>query len=153
MSDEGEVLQKRDDTLSYKTQIINGMNKETLVRPYMLFNEQLFRFELYRTCDGNYLFLDIHHIIADGTSLGIIINDINRAYSGEKLETEKYTSYDLALDNKDALAGDAYKNAENYYKSCFEKLVEVLISIRIKAEPFQQQSFIIGKPVNFLYRM
>lgn len=121
MSDEGEVLQKRDDTLSYKTQIINGMNKETLVRPYMLFNEQLFRFELYRNCDGNYLFLDIHHIIADGTSLGIIINDINRAYSGEKLETEKYTSYDLALDNKDALAGDAYKNAENYYKSVFEK--------------------------------
>ena len=121
MSDEGEVLQKRDDTLSYKTQIINGMNKETLVRPYMLFNEQLFRFELYRTCDGNYLFLDIHHIIADGTSLGIIINDINRAYGGEKLETEKYTSYDLALDNKDALAGDAYKNAENYYKSVFEK--------------------------------
>ena len=121
MSDEGEVLQRRDDTLSYKTQIINGMNKETLVRPYMLFNEQLFRFELYRTCDGNYLFLDIHHIIADGTSLGIIINDINRAYSGEKLETEKYTSYDLALDNKDALAGDAYKNAENYYKSVFEK--------------------------------
>ena len=121
MSDEGEVLQKRDDTLSYKTQIINGMNKETLVRPYMLFNEQLFRFELYRTCDGNYMFLDIHHIIADGTSLGIIINDINRAYSGEKLETEKYTSYDLALDNKDALAGDAYKNAENYYKSVFEK--------------------------------
>lgn len=121
MSDEGEVLQKRDDTLSYKTQIINGMNKETLVRPYMLFNEQLFRFELYRTCDGNYLFLDIHHIIADGTSLSIIINDINRAYSGEKPETEKYTSYDLALDNKDALAGDVYKNAENYYKSVFEK--------------------------------
>lgn len=121
MSDEGEVLQKRDDTLSYKTQIINGMNKETLVRPYMLFNEQLFRFELYRTCDGNYLFLDIHHIIADGTSLGIIINDINMAYGGEKLETEKYTSYDLALDNKDALAGDVYKNAENYYKSVFEK--------------------------------
>ena len=121
MSDEGEVLQKRDDALSYKTQIINGMNKETLVRPYMLFNEQLFRFEIYRTCDGNYLFLDIHHIIADGTSLSIIINDINRAYSGETLETEKYTSYDLALDNRDALAGDVYKNAESYYKSVFEK--------------------------------
>ena len=120
MSDEGEVLQKRDDALTYKTQIINGMNRETLVRPYMLFNEQLFRFEIYRTCDGNYLFLDIHHIVADGTSLGIILNDINRAYSGEKLEVEAYTSYDLALDNRDALASDAYKNAENYYKSIFE---------------------------------
>ena len=119
-SDEGEVLQKRDDALTYKTQIINGMNRETLVRPYMLFNEQLFRFEIHRTCDGNYLFLDIHHIVADGTSLGIILNDINRAYSGEKLEVEEYTSYDLALDNRDALASDAYKNAENYYKSVFE---------------------------------
>ena len=120
MSDEGEVLQKRNDALTYKTQIINGMNRETLVRPYMLFNEQLFRFEIHRTCDGNYLFLDIHHIVADGTSLGIILNDINRAYSGEKLEVEAYTSYDLALDNRDALASDAYKNAENYYKSIFE---------------------------------
>ena len=120
MSDEGEVLQKRNDAFTYKTQIINGMNRETLVRPYMLFNEQLFRFEIHRTCDGNYLFLDIHHIVTDGTSLGIILNDINRAYSGEKLEVEEYTSYDLALDNRDALASDAYKNAENYYKSVFE---------------------------------
>ena len=120
MSDEGEVLQKRNDAFTYKTQIINGMNRETLVRPYMLFNEQLFRFEIHRTCDGNYLFLDIHHIVADGTSLGIILNDINRAYSGERLEVEEYTSYDLALDNREALASDAYKNAENYYKSVFE---------------------------------
>ena len=37
MSDEGEVLQKRNDAFTYKTQIINGMNRETLVRPYMLF--------------------------------------------------------------------------------------------------------------------
>ena len=100
MNEEGEVLQKREDSLSCKTQIINGMNRETLVRPYMLFNEQLFRFEIYRTCEGNYLFLDLHHIIADGTSLAIILNDINRVYSGEKLEQETYTSYDLALDNR-----------------------------------------------------
>ncbi len=121
MNEDGDVLQKREDGLSYKTQILNGMNRETLVRPYMLFNEQLFRFEIYRTCDGNYLFLDLHHIIADGTSLAIIMNDINRAYSGEILETETYTSYDLALDNQDAVKGDVYKKAENYYKSVFDK--------------------------------
>ena len=120
MDENGEVLQKRDDQLGYKTQILNEMNRETLVRSYMLFNEQLFRFEIYRTCNGNYLFLDIHHIIADGTSLGIILNDINRAYNGETLEKEKYTSYDLALDNRDALKSDAYENAEKYYRSVFE---------------------------------
>ena len=31
-----------------------------------------------------------------------------------------YLSYDLALDNRDALKSDTYKNAENYYKSVFE---------------------------------
>ena len=45
MDDNGNVLQKRNDGLSYKTPILNGMNRDTLVRPYMLFNEQLFRFE------------------------------------------------------------------------------------------------------------
>lgn len=152
MSDEGEVLQKRDDALTYKTQIINGMNRETLVRPYMLFNEQLFRFEIHRTCDGNYLFLDIHHIVADGTSLGIILNDINRAYSGEKLEVEEYTSYDLALDNREALASDAYKNAENYYKSVFENAGGSTTSIQTRAEQLQPQRCIIVRPVSSPYR-
>jgi len=32
---------------------------------------------------------------------------INRAYAGENLEAEKYTSYDLALDNSDALKSAA----------------------------------------------
>ena len=36
------------------------------------------------------------------------------------LKQKKYTSYDLALDNSDALKSDVYKNAENYYKSVFE---------------------------------
>ena len=121
MNENGDILQSRDDEMPYKTPIIDGMEKETLVRPYMLFNEQLFRFEIHRTSAGNYLFLDVHHIIADGTSLEILINDINRAYSGETLEKETYTSYELALDNQDALASDAYKNAENYYRSVFEK--------------------------------
>lgn len=73
MDDNGNVLQKRNDGLSYKTPILNGMNRDTLVRPYMLFNEQLFRFEIYRTCDGNYLFLDLHHIVADGTCCGCAV--------------------------------------------------------------------------------
>ena len=42
MDENGDVLQRRNDDLPCRTQIFNGMNRETLVRPYMLFNEQLF---------------------------------------------------------------------------------------------------------------
>ena len=72
-----------------KTQIVDGMDRETLVRPYMLFNEQLFRFEIHRTCAGNYLFLGICITsLRMEPLLELSLNDINRAYSGEKLEAE-----------------------------------------------------------------
>ena len=96
------------------------MNKETLVRPYMLFNEKLFRFEIYRTCEGNYLFLDLHHIVADGTSLAIIMNDINRAYSGEKLDRRPIPPMILLWTTGMPLPEIFIKNAEGYYRSVFE---------------------------------
>ncbi|MCH5210846.1 MAG: amino acid adenylation domain-containing protein, partial [Oscillospiraceae bacterium] len=120
MDEDGEIRQRRNDDLPFEVEIISDMDKETLVRPFGLFNEQLFRIEIHITHDGSYLFMDLHHLIADGTSLGIIIQDINKAYSGEALETEVYTAYDAALDNEKLLKTDAYKNAEDYYTSIFE---------------------------------
>ena len=129
------------------------MNRDTLVRPYMLFNEQLFRFEIYRTCDGNYLFLDLHHIVADGTSLAIIINDINRAYSGEKLEPEGYTSYDLALDNRDAWQVISIKMQRIIISQYLNMQVEASASIRTKTVRLQQQNFTTERPDPFPCRM
>ena len=120
MDDDGEIRQRRNDDLPYEAEIISGMDKDALVRPFGLFNERLFRFEIHIAHDGSYLFMDIHHLITDGTSLAVIISDINKAYSGEKLEPEVYTAYDAALDNEKLLKTDAYKKAEDYYASIFE---------------------------------
>lgn len=120
MDEDREIRQRRNDDLPYDAEIISGMDKEKLVRPFGLFNERLFRIEIYITHDGSYLFMDIHHLITDGTSLAVIISDINKAYSGENLEAEAYTAYDAALDNEKLLKTDAYKNAEEYYTSIFD---------------------------------
>ena len=120
MDEGGEIRQRRDDSLPSEVKILDEMDMEHLVRPYGLFNEPLYRFEIYRTLEGNYLFIDLHHLIADGTSLGILIEHINRAYSGESLPTEAYTSYDAALDHEAAVKSDAYKAAEEFYRSEFQ---------------------------------
>lgn len=119
MDEDGEIRQRRDDTLPAEVSIKDDMDMENLVRPYGLFNEPLYRFEIYRTMEGNYLFIDLHHLIADGSSLGILIEQINRAYSGESISKETYTSYDAALDNEAAVKSDAYKEAEQFYRSQF----------------------------------
>jgi len=120
MDEDGEIRQRRNDDLEYTIEIIDGMDREKLVRPFGLFHEPLFRFEIHRTHDGSYLFLDVHHLIADGTSLAVILSDIGRAYAGEMLAQEAYTAYDAALDNEHAVQGEEYARAEEYFCSIFE---------------------------------
>ena len=117
MDEDGEIRQRRNDHLEYTAEIIDGMDREKLVRPFPLFQEPLFCFEIHRTHEGSYLFLDVHHLIADGTSLSVILSDIDRAYQGEKLTAETYTAYDAALDNERAIQGEKYKKAEEFYAS------------------------------------
>lgn len=119
MDSDGEIRQRRNDDMPYETEIISGMDKKMLVRPFGLFNEPLFRFEIHTTHEGSYLFMDMHHLIVDGTSFEIIISDINKAYRGEELKSESYTAYEAALDNEKLLNSDAYKSAESYYESIF----------------------------------
>lgn len=94
-------------------------DKNTLVRPFQLLDAPLYRAAVYSTKDGTYLFLDIHHILSDGTSEAILLRDIDRAYAGEALEKENYTGFEAALDEEEARKGEQYQNAKAYYDSVF----------------------------------
>lgn len=63
---------------------------ETLVQPYELINQPLYRARLFRTEKGGYLFIDMHHSISDGTSLHILVEDISKAYEGIMPEADYY---------------------------------------------------------------
>ena len=46
MDEDGEIRQRRDDTLPAKVTIKDDLDMEQLVRPYGLFQEPLYRFEI-----------------------------------------------------------------------------------------------------------
>ncbi len=119
MDEKGDIWQKRNDNASFEVEINNRLNREELVRPYQLMEERLFRIELYETEEGNYLFLDFHHIISDGTSCGIFIRDMNAAYEGRKLKAESFSGFEAALVEQKALQGEEYIRAKEYYDSVF----------------------------------
>ncbi len=120
MDKNGDILQMRDDSAEFDIPIISGMDKEKLVRPFTIVNSRLFRFELYREYDGNYLFMDIHHLIADGSSYDILLNDIKKAYDGEELIIESYSAYDLALDTAKEKKNGACEKALTFFDEYFE---------------------------------
>ena len=120
MDKNGEIRQRRMDEDRFEVPLLTDMDRESLVRPFNLLNERLFRIELYRQHDGCYLFMDMHHLVADGTSLALLIQDLERAYAGEELSGETYTAYDLALDEVRLKEGGAYEKALKFYDETFQ---------------------------------
>lgn len=70
-----------------------------LVQPFVLFNAPLLRLRLFRSPKYTYMFFDVHHLAMDGSSLGLVLADITRAYRGESLPRDYYCAY-LAAEEK-----------------------------------------------------
>ena len=93
--------------------------KDTLVRPFNLFEDTLFRLSLIRA-DKTFLFADFHHIICDGTSINILMDDVSRAYEGKDPEPELLTGFDVAADEEKRLDSDFYRHARKYYEGLLQ---------------------------------
>ena len=115
MNDNGDILAKRNNNKA-KVEVINSeIDIKSLVRPFSILNGELYRVEIY-TGKDNYLFLDFHHILCDGSSEAIILGDIDKAYLGEELTPETYSGYEVALKEKDDLASDKLDKAKRFYQ-------------------------------------
>lgn len=127
MDDSGDIAITRNPDVHYdKSEIICeeyatvcDMMK-TLVKPFGLLESRLFRIYMIRAEGDTYLYLEFHHIISDGTSLLILLDEISRAYRGEVPETESYSGYEAALSESKQRNTDVYEKAKAYYDSIFE---------------------------------
>ena len=77
-----------------------------------MFGAPLCHAGIYRTEQNVYLFLDVHHVMADGGAFGLLFADLVRAWRGEKPELDTYCTY-LARERK-LLDSDEYRSALEY---------------------------------------
>lgn len=92
------------------------------IRPFDLFGEPLYRFEIYTYGKYTYLLRDVHHIITDGLSDNMMMDQIFKAYNGETIEQETFTAYDRALEEQDIKKSEAYDQAKEYYTNLLSGL-------------------------------
>ena len=122
MDDNGDIKARRFKSPSVVA-IINGeIDKSKLIRPFKILDNPLYRVEIYKGKQDNYLFLDLHHIICDGTSEAVILSDLNKAYHGEELVKEEFTGFDVALKEKEDLASDKLEKAKEFYKGVLKDI-------------------------------
>ena len=85
MDDNGDIYMNRNDNDEVIIEVVDSKDKEPefKVKPFNLLRDNLYRIKIYKGPKQNYLFMDTHHIVSDGTSLAVLVDDINRAYAGE----------------------------------------------------------------------
>lgn len=118
---EGDVMQRRQDdnpvTVSVTTLDFEPSKEffQNRVRPFDLFNDNLYRLEIYQTPQTVYLFKDIHHIIFDGASNFLFMSEVRKACEGQELKSETFTLFDRALYENEYMQSEAFKESEKYF--------------------------------------
>ena len=143
---EGDVMQIRRDEepvevlMETLTEAPDVAFFQSRVRPFDLYNDTLYRMELYTFESKVYFFMDIHHSIYDGASSLFLLRDIFVAYQGEDIPTEEYTAFDFALDELKLLKSESYGEAEDYFGKLLDgssTAVYPLSKERVGEEPDQ----------------
>ena len=118
----GEVVLQRNDQDPVEIRVTELCEEpedtyfQKRVLPFHLLGDQLYRFEMLKTPHKTYLFFDVHHIIFDGLSRKIFMNDLKRVYEGMNLEKESYQAYDFAIYEQEKLRNtEKTQVAESWY--------------------------------------
>ena len=118
------VLHQDDDGKIYKSIEKENVNIEYYevtkldLKPYLfeLLDNHLYHLAIYKYNDEYYFLFDFHHIIFDGTSFKLFMEDVINAYEERNILKEEYDANDLALDEEKLLKSNEYINAKNYYE-------------------------------------
>ncbi len=97
---------------------------EEFAKPFTFDGKPLFRKRIMRSDKRLALFLDVHHIICDGYSLKIVVEDILSAMKGEKIPYDNYFAL-LGEQSGAVKAGVREKDREyfrNAYRGDFDRL-------------------------------
>ena len=124
LTDQGDPVQAIDDTETFSLQVehVDDIEaaKKTMVQPFNIVGDRLFRIRLLRDKEHFYYFQDVHHTLFDGGSQGIMLADIEKAYNGEPLEPEQLTMAQLAVAEEEQRLTAVFEEDKKWYAENFD---------------------------------
>lgn len=131
LDENGEPYQAVVEEIAFQTEYDQNQDPAQLeadfVRPFALDQAPLFRARLLKIDEDRHnLYLDLHHIIADGISLTILIADFCALYRGEALEMPHWTYRDFTHEQNKQLAEGKHQSDERYWLQRFADDIPVL---------------------------
>ncbi len=128
-----EIIECPDNHLEIDNYINN------FIQPFNLNNAPLIRVQLLKFNDQKYLFMcDLHHIISDGQSSSILIDDLCSIYAGKSLPDQILQYKDYSNLQQKQLKSDLFKQKESFWIKHFNENIPVLNLPTDKKRPFEK---------------
>lgn len=128
-----EIVQKIDDTLNINVETINCKESQleevfkNFAKAFDLSKAPLARFMYVNFENGKSAFLiNTHHIISDGSSISLLINELCQLYNDIELTEHKIHYIDFANWENEQLKTNSYEKHKQFWKSNFEDEIPVL---------------------------
>ena len=127
-SEGGEIIQIVDTNQALaitKSQLSEAeleKYKVEFVRPFNLRQGPLYRMEIVTTEHDVYLLTDVHHLIFDGGSFDLFLNQLCDLMNGKEIEAEAISYANFVADEKAAENTPSYMEAKNFFNERLGKV-------------------------------
>ncbi|MBN7773936.1 condensation domain-containing protein [Clostridium aminobutyricum] len=127
----GKPVQKIHDHIDLNVAVLElseteaATYKRTFIQEFDLEKAPLIRISIIKIHSKLYwVLMDMHHIISDGTSMGIISGDFWKVYMGGHLETNTVDYKDFAYWQRNYAKTEIKKKQDLYWKNEFEGFIQ-----------------------------
>lgn len=107
---------------------LENLESDVINKHFSLLNSNLFRFVIFSNPDGTGGFIaNLHHIISDAWTMGLLIDQIMEYYShiinNEEISSDPNSSYiDYIFDEQKYIDSPKFKRSQDFWESQFENL-------------------------------
>ena len=130
---ENDIVQVINDNMNFELELNNAntgnINKiyADFVKPFDLSKAPLFRAQITKLENEKILLLvDMHHIIGDGISLNILIQELCELYNDNELSEKQIDYTDFTLWEKEQFESDEFKKSKEYWLNQFKDEIPLL---------------------------
>ncbi len=127
------LMQRVEDDIDFSIELTGLKNKgvddaiQQFIQPFNLSKAPLFRIKLCKVKeDKHILLMDIHHIISDGSSWGILMKDMKKAYLNEDIGKLRIQYKDYTIWEQSNVRAEIVKAQQQYWLEIFKGDIPVL---------------------------
>ncbi|WP_440115897.1 amino acid adenylation domain-containing protein [Paenibacillus sp. QZ-Y1] len=126
---EGELMQHIEETVAFQLELLEAENHQggesvaaKFVQPFDLAQAPLFRSTLvFAGVEEQLLLIDMHHIISDGVSMGVMIQELSELYQGRELPALLLQVKDYAVWEERFRQSEAFHTQKIYWLNQFNR--------------------------------